>query len=386
VATTVLLTDAEERATLAASRCLRAAGYRVALIAFAKPAPGHWSRSCAERLSLPSPVKDLDGFLGGLAAIVARRRYHVLLPGGDPALAAISRHRRMIDGRVLLGMPSEEAVERSLDKVELIDAARAAGLPCPQTIVCRGPAEAVRAAQALGCPVVVKPQRSVLGLGGAARQQSSRIAADAAEVARWAQAFGERCLVQRRAVGAIHSCSGVAAGGRLLAFATSRYARTFPVDGGNAAFARTIEPPPGLRERIGALVRLLGWQGIFEVELVREPDGALHVIDMNPRVFGSLSLVTTAGAPLPAIWCDWLLGRDPAPVVARAGVRYRWEDADARHLLWQLRRGRARAALAVARPHRHVVHAHFRLQDPAPLLARLLYMARSGLRRLWAGG
>jgi hypothetical protein len=81
------------------------------------------------------------------------------------------------------------------------------------------------------------------------------------------------------------------------------------------------------------------------------------------------------------IWCDWLLGRRSSPtVVARAGMRYRWEDADARHLIWQLRRGRLRAALSVLRPRRRVVHAYFRLSDPGPLFARLLYMALNGIR------
>jgi hypothetical protein len=62
-------------------------------------------------------------------------------------------------------------------------------------------------------------------------------------------------------------------------------------------------------------------------------------------------------------------------------MRYRWEDADARHLVWQLRRGRLRAAAAVIRPRRRVVHAYFWRRDPGPLFARLLFMARQALTR-----
>jgi predicted ATP-grasp superfamily ATP-dependent carboligase len=382
----VLVTDAEERAVLAAARCLRAAGYRVSMIAFGRPAAGHWSRSCDERLVLPSPVRDDAGFVRGLVGLLERDRYAVLLPGGDPALRTISRHRSVLEPNVVLGMPSHAVVERSIDKVELIGASTQAGIACPPTMICSDLAEACAAATALGFPVVVKPRQTVFDIDGTTRQQSSRVVWHEEQLVRLVPSLGDRCLVQQRKQGPIYSCSGVRAGGRLLAFATSRYSRTYPVHGGPVAFARSVEVRPDLRQRVEAMLSLLGWQGIFEVELILGADGAFSVIDMNPRVFGSLSLVTTAGAPLPAIWCDWLLGRDPAPVLARAGVRYRWEDADARHLLWQLRRGRARAALAVARPHRHVVHAHFGLRDPAPLLARLLYMARSGLSRLWTGG
>jgi predicted ATP-grasp superfamily ATP-dependent carboligase len=382
----VLVTDAEERAMLAAGRSLHAAGYRVCMIAFGRPAAGHWSRFCEERLVLPSPVRDVAGFMRGLATIVERDRYAVLLPGGDAALRAISRHRSVLEPKVMLGMPSHEVVERAVDKIELVHAAAEAGIACPQTMVCSGPAEASAAAATLGFPVVVKPRQTVFEIDGCTRQLSSRIVWDEEQLAQLVQTLGDRCLVQQRKQGPIYSCSGVRADGRLLAFATSRYSRTYPVDGGPVAYAQTVEPPPELQRRVEAMLSLLGWQGIFEVELVHGVDGAFSVIDMNPRVFGSLSLVTNAGAPLAAIWCDWLLGRDPRPSVARAGVRYRWEDADARHLFWQLRHGRARAALAVARPHRRVVHAHFRLEDPGPLLARLLYMARSGVSRMWRDG
>jgi predicted ATP-grasp superfamily ATP-dependent carboligase len=384
----VLATDAEERATLAVCRGLRAAGYGVSLIAFGRPAAGHWSRCCGERHVLPSPVRDVAGFVEGLAAIVQGGGYEVLLPGGDAALRAISRHRSAFEPNVLLGMPSHEAVERSVDKIELLHAAAEAGIACPTTTVCSSPAQAAAAAAELGFPVVVKPQRTVFELDGGTRQLSSRLVGDAEQLAQLVATLGDRWLVQQRRQGSIYSCSGVRADGRLLAFATSRYSRTYPVEGGPVAFARTVEPPPHLAERVNTMVSLLGWQGIFEVELVRGDDGSFSVIDMNPRVFGSLSLVTTAGAPLPAIWCDWLLGRTPQPALAlaRAGVPYRWEDADARHLLWQLRHGRVRGALAVARPHRHVVHAHFRLRDPGPQLARLLYMARSGVNRMPGDG
>jgi predicted ATP-grasp superfamily ATP-dependent carboligase len=379
----VLVTDAEERAMLAVSRCLGAAGYRVSMIAFGRPAAGHWSRFCDERLVLPSPVRDLGGFVQGLAAIVARDSYAVLLPGGDAALRAISSHRSLFEPNVLLGMPSHDAVERSVDKIELIRAAAEAGIACPPTVVCSGPAEAAAAAAQLGFPVAIKPRQTVFDADGATRQLSSKLVRNAEQLAQLVPTLGDRCLVQQRKQGPIYSFSGVRADARLLAFATSRYSRTYPVDGGPVAYARTVEPPPQLEQRVNVMLSLLGWQGIFEVELVRGADGTLSVIDMNPRVFGSLSLVTTAGAPLPAIWCEWLLGREPRRAVARPGVWYRWEDADARHLLWQLRHGHVRAALAVARPHRRVVHAHFRLRDPGPLAARLLYMARSGLGRLW---
>jgi hypothetical protein len=106
------------------------------------------------------------------------------------------------------------------------------------------------------------------------------------------------------------------------------------------------------------------------------------VIDFNPRVFASIALDNFAGANLAAVWCDWLLGRNPFPVVAQPDRRYRWEEGELCHFAWQLRHRRLRAAVQAVLPHRRVTHSWFRLTDPEPLVARGVDLAlRKGRRR-----
>ena len=144
-------------------------------------------------------------------------------------------------------------------------------------------------------------------------------------------------LVQRRAPGSVVSFAGVFAGGRLLAEAFSRYARTWPPNAGNACFSQTLEAPVGLRRQVVGLLEDLTWEGIFELELMETGCSAWHAIDLNPRPYGSMAVAIAAGANLPSLWCQHLLGDNPDPVKAAAGVSYRWTDADIGHGLWQLR-------------------------------------------------
>jgi predicted ATP-grasp superfamily ATP-dependent carboligase len=287
---------------------------------------------------------------------------------------AVSAHRDLHEPHVRLGLPPAEVVERCVDKLVLAEESAKAGIASPRTVPCSGAAEAVAAGRELGFPVLLKPRRTVFLLDGSMKQLPSAFVRSEEILASRAPDFGDPCLVQERVSGPVYSCSGVVVEGRVLAFASCRYRRTYPPKGGPVAFSETIEAPPGLRERVEALVRAFGWQGIFELELVRRDDGSFSVIDFNPRVFGSMSVVIRAGASFPAIWCGWLLGEDPEPAVARPGVYYRWEDADARHFAWQLRQGNLRAAASVLRPRRKVVHAYFSRSDPGPLIARLLYV------------
>ena len=119
------------------------------------------------------------------------------------------------------------------------------------------------------------------------------------------------------------------------------------------------------------LVTRLGWEGIFELEFLGD-DQPERTIDFNPRPYGSIALAVSAGSNLPVLWCDWLLGRDPAPAHASAGFKYRWEEAELRFFVSKLIRGNAKAAASVFAFRARTTHAVFRLSDPLPAIAEAL--------------
>jgi predicted ATP-grasp superfamily ATP-dependent carboligase len=333
-------------------------------------------------LRLPDPRTSTRAFQQRLQELVAGGAYAVLLPGTEASLVAVSEVRARLEPHTRLGLPPQEAVDRSIDKVALLEAAAAAGLEAPASAVCASDEEAQVAASELGFPVIVKPVRSLLREDGSLRHRNAAVASDARALEAALPSFGTRFVVQRYdGSGAVLSCSGVATREGVVALALARYRRTWPPGAGPSCFSETLTPPPALVRSIEELLRSLGWEGIFQVQLLERGGGRFATLDFNPRVFGSLALPVRAGANLPAFWCDWLLGRRPSRVTARAGVRYRWEEGDLRHLLWQLRRRRFRAAAAVLRPQRRVAHAYFKLDDPAPLAARALAVGTKLVRR-----
>jgi predicted ATP-grasp superfamily ATP-dependent carboligase len=373
----ILITDGETRAVLAAVRGLHAAGFEVAVAAAesVRPAPALWSRGAADRLLVPHPLEHEAGFVGALERALASSRFALLMPGSDASLLAISRARGRLEGHAAIGLPSRAAVERALDKPALMTAAACHGLRSPETLACAGIEDALAAAEAFGFPVVVKPLCSVVDRGEPARcHVGSLRAEDQQSLAAAVRACGERCLVQRNAEGPILSVAGVYAQRELLGETVSRYRRTWYPDAGNVCFSETIAMPSELRERVVGLMEALEWEGLFELELIARRDGGWSAIDLNPRPYGSLALAIGAGANLPAVWARQVLSGRSTAAPARPGVLYRWEDADFRHALWQLRRlhwGRAAAALRI---HRHVVHPFFRLHDPGPFAARALFL------------
>ena len=240
--------------------------------------------------------------------------------------------------------------------------------------MCHDSAEAADAARRIGYPVIVKAAQPAHADGTKVTQRPARVAHAEHELAAATSDAAGAMLVQRfERPCAYLSCAGVATDEGVAALAVARFHRTWPVESGGATFAETVEAPPGLPEKVSALVERLGWWGIFDLEVLALNGDRYSAIDFNPRVFGWLTLAVEAGVDLPNAMIEALLRGRTLTARSRAGVRYRWEDADLCHAAWQLRRGNLRAAGQALRPVRGVKHAHFRLDDPAPLAARLAW-------------
>jgi D-aspartate ligase len=371
----VLIVDAGERSAVAGCECLWRAGYRVGTASSARPAPAEWSRRSERRFALPSPRAAPREFAFSVAEIAAEHGYLTALPCSEGSLWALSANRDLFAGEehFTLGMPEPETVERCRSKEALLEVATRVGLSAPETVVCADREQALAAAQRLGFPLVLKPRGTVFEAGSEVRHQASSLVAGPATLDRGLAATGWPCLLQRREAGTIASFGGVYADERLLAVAFSRYRRTWPPQAGSVCFSESAEPPGALVESVVGLVGELGWEGIFELELVERGGGEFAVLDFNPRIYGSLTLAVRARAPLPAVWCDRLLrGRREACCRATPGISYRWLDGDLRNCGWQLRRGHLKRAAAVLRPRLGTAHPHFRWRDPLPAAVRVL--------------
>jgi predicted ATP-grasp superfamily ATP-dependent carboligase len=427
----VLITDAAERSMLATCRGLHAAGYEVSAAAFRGLTTSHWSRYCSDRVRVSDPRVDAARFVADLRRYLERHRCAMVIPGSDFSLFALSQRRDVLAGLTPLAMPPHTVVQRSFNREVLAAAAAQAGLEPAAAVRCGTVDEAVAAADRFGYPVLMKSISTVRDLGAvvAAGPDTHRFA-DEAQLRAGVSFYGSQWLVQKLASGKTLSFGGVMAGGKLIAIAVSLYLRTWPPQAGNVAFSVTIKPPRGLEEAVQTLLREVGWEGMFELELIQDDRGAITPIDLNPRPYGSMALAIAGGANLPGLWCDWVLERDPQPAApepgststaspsfaaalsaavavpaavvgatvacaepvsvaavapasparAQPGRHYRWEDADLRYLLWQVRRGHWRAAARTLRPWPGVVHAHFRLSDPLPMLVRALVLAVGKVR------
>lgn len=331
--------DSQSRTALVAARALAAGGYRVAATVSGPRSLVGASRSCTKRIPAP-PISD-PSFDDVLARALDERRYECVLPASDAALVKL-----------------EPGVRDLIDKRGLASLAAATGIDSPDSIGFADLASLSAAADDLPYPVVLKPLRSVW----------RPFRAGSAEELRASLPSSAPLLVQPYLAGTLRAVGGVVWRGELVAAVHQRYLRTWPPDAGGASCAVSVEPDEDLEER---LVRLLGGRdGIFMAQLVDDV-----LLDLNPRVYGSLPLAVAAGVNLAAIHCELVRGRNPARRRGRPGVFFRWTEGDVRHVVAQVREKSmgAGAGLRALRPRRGVVHSVESLRDPGPMLARFRF-------------
>ena len=296
----VLVTDGangQARSTLATVRALAVAGYRPAVTVSGRYSIAGASRFCRRRVRVP-PANE-TGFAGAVRDEITARAYVAVLPASDAAIVALDAPGRQF-----------------VDKGSLGELARKAGVPTPRSQSFGSREELLDAASDLEYPAVVKSIYSFRTPAFRVERPEDLTAARIAE---------GPLLVQPYLPGCLRAVAGVVWDGQLVAAIHQRYHRTWPPDCGTASAAETVVPDRELEERLLAL--LAGYEGIFQAQLAGD-----LLLDVNPRVYGSLPLAVAAGANLPAVWCGLLRGQLASGVIrARPGVFYRWIEGDLRH-------------------------------------------------------
>lgn len=339
--------DGRSRSAVAAVRALGQAGYRPLVTVTGGRSAAAASRSCAGVLRVPPA--DSPEYRDAMEKHLIASPSAVVLAASDAVLVALDQ-----PGAALV------------DKAALPERAAAAGLRSPATRTFPGAAELLAAGCALEYPLVVKA-----AIKTGPDEVTRRVDTPDALAGAVASLSGP-VVVQPFALGTMRAVCGVVHEGRLLAVVHQRYERIWPPGAGTASAAVTVAPDGDLEARLPQL--LAGHSGVFQVQLIED-----QVIDVNPRVYGSLPLAVAAGANLPAIACDAVQGRLPGSVVrGRPGVRYRWLEGDVRSVLHGLRSRDLSPWTAVRAllPHRGTAHSIESLRDPGPLLVRLVDVVR----------
>lgn len=339
----VLVTDGNERASLAVTRSLGRRGIPVYVGAETSRSLAGASRYCRSSFVYPSPWLAPDDYA---ACIIEQARAHdasVVFPMTDMAVELLGEARLRDCATFIIPIPSMERYHALSDKYRLMQWAQREGIPIPDTqFVTDGDVEAILPGLNRW-PVVVKPGRSLVRVHGSLKKTSVQYARNADELRRLYTEYAELrepSLVQSRIVGQGEGVFGLFEKGRPRAMFAHRRLREKPPSGGVSVLRESVALPEPMATYAQAIAQSVEWDGVVMMEFkVDRQSGIPFLMEVNGRFWGSLQLAIDAGVDFP-----WLLyrmattGAVPESQPYRVGVKSRWWLGDVDHLLLRLRK------------------------------------------------
>lgn len=316
-----IVTDIHYRMSLAVVRELGEAGVTVICCESERhcaDAPlGALSRYCAQQHRLPAE-NECDALLALCREVGAQ--YHcrpALLPLGAATLALVAANRAAFDGVCGLLCPTRKQLDLFNSKERLGTLAASLGVPVPEGF-CRRAGESVEdLAARLPYPCVIKPVcGEKLGLTAAKRYQFVNTADEAAVAfSHYRTLSGEDPVVQRRLTGGALGCSVLAQDGRVLHSICHRRLREYPIGGGPSSCCR-CEVRDDLLRYAEKLVAATDFSGLAMFEFKEDAAGAPHLLEVNPRVWGTYPLTRVSRSGFSLLWCTlaWNAANDPVPL------------------------------------------------------------------------
>lgn len=313
-------------------RALARLNYRAEVFGEAE-SPAFRSRYCSRALVAP-PWRP-DRVAAALRRIIRQDRYDVIYICSEEILEIA---HLLLSATELAGLPLPErwAVEILLSKNQTVQHVKRAGTALPNTILPNGENEVERASFELGVPLLVKGERGDSGRNVELVTRPEDVLPAYRRIAQREHSYRGRPALQQMIRGQAYSVGGLFCEGRALRICAHRKLLTYPPSGGFTVKGVTSRPK-GLLDEAIRVFDALGYTGLGHVEFIQDiRDGRYKFIELNPRVWGSISVAEHAGVDLFTPYNALAQGESVAPdLTYREGVTYHRFSGEVRLLLRQ---------------------------------------------------
>lgn len=366
----VLILDAHANQAIVAIRSLGRRGLAVTTGSSVGQNAGKWSKYVDRYFTYPSVEDEPVAFLDAIEREVKTHGYDMLLPINQNTVELVVKHRDRFEPYTSIPFLPYEKLEHGLSKRLTIEAARKFDVPHPTTML---PEEVDFDAvgDTIGYPVVIKPIRGS-GRGGISICESQ------AELERKYEEtvaeFGPVLLQEfvpnggERGVYTIYNDDGVLSG-----LVVQQRLRSNPPEGGSSTLRETIEDEPlvALTDRF---LTALDWRGVAMAEYrIDARDGTPKLMEINPRLWGSLPLSYFAGVDFCYMLYQLAVGDPIEPDLEYAvGVRAHSLVNDWLQVLARPDKLRAMGEF-VSVSSKPCCYDVLSLDDPLPTLGQVLY-------------
>jgi predicted ATP-grasp superfamily ATP-dependent carboligase len=341
----ILVTDGNQRSTLAVVRSLGRKGFTVSVGEETSSSLAGASRFCSERIVYPSPVSAPQAFAAHLGAVLESGRFDLFIPMTDVACELTLPLRDQISSLTQVALPERSSYEAATNKKALMRLAASLDIPIPKTLFLTTLSDADKAPATFSYPVVIKPVKSRSLTESGWRKGAVSYACSHEDLIRKLAAIdpdAELPMIQEKIVGYGTGIFALTLRGEAIALFAHRRLREKPPSGGVSVLRESIPLDPVATGYAMRILQALQWTGVAMVEFkFDQKDQMPKLMEINGRFWGSLQLAIDSGIDFPYLLAAMLTTGTIEPVRDYAiGVKSRWFLGDLDHLrtVWLRRR------------------------------------------------
>jgi len=304
-----LLITATVEGALACIQSIGRRGHEVLVVARDPAPPYAASKYVTKCVRLVAAADTMPARVDSLAKLVANEQVDVVVPLTDDEARVVAAARERHPAVRAFVSSSVESVAIASDKIATMELAQTLGIATPPSIVVEDRGEIFGATARLGLPLVIK-------LPVATASAGTFVAPTRGEVKRIAATLPPgRVLLQQFVEGTRVDVTGFAQDGLLIESFAFRHAAASA--GGTPTYA-VVEDDPRLHATLGTFCEALRWTGGIDLDLIRDKSGDLFLLEINPRLSGTVVFADKLGIDLPGYYLAFVAGEKVVPSPPKA--------------------------------------------------------------------
>jgi predicted ATP-grasp superfamily ATP-dependent carboligase len=298
----ILITTGSWSASLVVMESLAKQGHDVYLLDHDIYSAGFHSKYCKGGILCVNEING-DEYVESIVGIIKSGRFDFLIPMSDFSTEYLSMHRERILPHVKMFLPSKELIELARYKDRTYRFALEKNIDIPRTYFPVSLRDVTRCVQRAAFPCVVKKPRGTANKGNAYFY-------DKKGLIRYYERLNpddEWPVIQEYVYGEFYGFLAVAQEGELVDCVMFKTDQKYALEG-TAPYCMSIIDEDFLKIT-RRIIKLLNWTGAINMDFLKDRNGQILLLEINPRISGSATFAYKLGVNLPAVYVDLVRGR-----------------------------------------------------------------------------
>lgn len=270
--------------------------------------------------------------------MVKNEDFDLLIPVTDFTAIPLIENKKEVEEYVKVAAPNHDVAMKAFDKAQTMKIAAKQGIPHPKTLVINDPSEVKEMADELDYPVVIKPRTSIVWVDDQAIKlkvthrnyaySKSDLVIKYQKIKTKLENSSSREMlpvVQEYVEGTGFGVEALICNSKPVAVFAHKRLREYPITGG----ASTLRVGIRNKKLVSLSLKMLNsmnWEGIAMVEFrADEKIENIHLLEVNGRFWGSLSLAIASGVDFPYLLYKSSVNEDTSSMHGyKVGIKRKW--------------------------------------------------------------